>query len=148
MDVGEAIGNMWAEVGANIRAEALDWATYFPNTLIPGIVGGVTWTNVNTLFEDPQILFIYYYAANNLCCPFYENPAVDAIYEELLATPDLTRRDELLRDAGNIIFDDYALAPHFWLKPTFIINPRVVDNYPTSGLITLRDLEDVVAVTE
>ena len=75
-----------------------------------------------------------------------ENARIDEIFGELSNTPTLSIRDELLREAGNIVFDDYGLAPHFWLNPTFIINPRVVESYPTSGLITLRDLEDVVAV--
>lgn len=46
----------------------------------------------------------------------YSNPEFDAKVSEALAEFDETRRDQLLREATRIAFEDYAIIPLYWQK--------------------------------
>ena len=59
---------------------------------------------------------------------------------------DLDERHRILQEAGNILYDEYATIPLFWLATTYVVNPNVVEDYDTGGQLGLRDLEHVIAV--
>ena len=145
IDLGEAVANYWREIGADVDIDLQEYAAWRPH-LFDMSLAGVAWPNVSTKFEGDNILRIIYYSKNNICCHFIEYDDVDAIFEELIATVDPVRRDELLQNAGDIIYDSYGIIPMFWIFPTFVIDPTVVEDYTTSGRLVLRDLEHVKAV--
>ena len=143
-DLGEAILNYWQDVGADVKLEVTElseWRTHY----LSGTMGGVAWTDATLRFDDPRILEIIYYSKNNICCHFFERDEIDAIYEELSPETDLARRDQLLRDAGNFIYDEYGTLPLFWFPATFSVNPEVVAEYPNAGHFPPRDFDRVVA---
>jgi peptide/nickel transport system substrate-binding protein len=147
-DVGEAVDNYWKAIGANVRLEEREFA-WFRDRIVPGRVGGVAWTDATVKFEDPDQLKIIYTSGRTLpgiCCHFFERDTIDTLYEKLVPETDFAKRDQYLREAGNYIFEEYATLPLFWLFTDFTINPKVVADYPTSGLAGMRDLEYVVAV--
>ena len=146
-DIGEAIVNYWRDVGVNITLEEREFA-WFREHILKGEVGGVAWTDATIKFEDPDQLRIVYYSGRTLqgvCCHFFEHEGIDEAYEKLVPETDFAKRDEYLREGGNVAFEEYALLPLFWLSADFVINPEVVADYPTSGLFGMRDLEYVVA---
>ena len=145
-DVAEAIGNYWKAVGADIKIDQWEWDSFIAH-FYAVTHGGIAITNVVQRFDDPLGLQIFYYSGGP-CCHLYENAEVDKIYEELVPVTDLARRDELVRQAGNIIFDDFGGVPLFWLFGTVAVDPRVVDDYQTTMVWGLRDLEYVKAVKE
>ena len=144
-DIAEAIAAMWAEVGVNIRVEEPEFSV-FVGRVFDGTLGGMVRTNANDPFPDPFQVIVYYNSVNGFCCPFYENKVVDDLIEQLKPETDFDKRDEILREIGNIVYDDYAMAPLFWLLPSFVINPNVVADYTTTGIRGLRDLEHVTAM--
>jgi len=147
-DVGEAIVNYWKDIGANVRLEERE-VTWWSQRAIPGSVGGVAWTDATIRFEDPDILTFIIYSGRKLaapCCHFFERDTTDEIYEKLVPETDVARRKQLLQEAGNYLFEEYATLPLFWFFTDYTINPKVVAEYPTSGLRGLRDLEYVKAV--
>ena len=146
-DIGEAIVNYWRAIGVDIALEEREFA-WFREHILKGEVGGVAWTDATIKFEDPDQLRIVYYSGRTLqgvCCHFFEHEGIDEAYEKLVPETDFSKRDEYLREGGNVAFDEYALLPLFWLSADFIVNPEVVADYPTSGLFGMRDLEYVVA---
>jgi len=148
VDVGEAIANYWKAIGANVRLEEKEFA-WFRERIVRGQVGGVAWTDATIKFEDPDQLKIVYYSGRKLpgiCCHFFERETIDELYEKLVPETDIAKRDQYLREAGNYIYEEYALLPLFWLSADFTVNPKFVADYPTSGLFGMRDLEYVVAV--
>jgi len=144
LDIAEAIGGYWAAAGVNV--------TYFPLD-IPGFVSAFRnnelrwiWTDATRRFGDPQMLSVVFYGKGPL--HFYETPAIDAIYEELELKPttDRAKRSALLRDAGQMLYDEYSTLPMYWLYLHSVINPKVVAEFITSAYIFPRDLATVKAV--
>ena len=143
-DLGEAIVNYWQAIGAAVELEVKElseWRTHY----LSGTMGGVAWTDATLRFNDPRILEIIYYSKNNICCHFFERDVIDEIYDRLVPETDLAKRDQLLREAGNYIYDEYGTLPLFWFPATFTVNPEVVAAYPTPGNLPPRDFENVVA---
>ena len=146
-DIAEAVANYMREVGMPIPTES---STFGPTIghAFNGSVGGQLWVNGFETTTDPTYVEILYYSKNGICCHFFENAEYDAIVEELRPITDLQKRDEIMKRAGRILFDEYSTMPLFWLPTTFVVNPNVVDEYVTSGLLGFGDLETVVAVKQ
>ena len=144
-DVAEAITSYWRDVGVEIKIETREQAFVIEKHILPGAMGGIAWTDATRQFSDPLMLGIIYWSGN-FCCHFFESKEVDDIYDKLVAETDLNERDRLLREAGNFLFSEYATVPLFWLSAEFVVNPKVVADYPTSGQFPPRDLEKVKAV--
>ncbi len=145
LDIGESVNNYWREVGADVElvtGEFSEWASHFFTVTI----GGVAWTDASRRFLDPQMLRNIYYSRNNLCCHFFENDDLDAAYERLVDSTLPADRDRFMREGGNVLYDNYATLPMFWLSVRFAVNPEVVADYVTSGNRPPRDFEFVKAV--
>ena len=146
-DIGEAMVNFWREIGADIRVEQVD---YFQEVLarVFGMnLGGIVWANATEKFLEPNNVFLFYYAKNGICCHFYENAELDLLFEQLGPVVDLNQRHQILADVGDILYDEYAMIPLFWVFRTFTTYPDVVAEYSTSGFGGVGDLETVKAVT-
>ena len=142
--VSEAIHGYLLDIGVDLAIDSQEFATWRPH-LFNNTVGGVLWANASSKFGDPDILRIFFYSPF-VCCHFYESDEIDALYDELVPETDLDERHRLLQEAGNILYNEYATIPLFWLATTYIVDPTVVEDYDTGGQLGLRDLEHVVAV--
>jgi ABC-type transport system substrate-binding protein len=76
---------------------------------------------------------------------FFESAFTDQKYEQYTATANPQEQDQLLREIGNHLFDEYATLPLFWLYTEFVVNPKVVADYKTSGIFPPRHLEYIKA---
>jgi ABC-type transport system substrate-binding protein len=147
-DLSEAVQNYWKAIGANVKLETREFSYFLDRGILgrTGGVGGVAWTDATLRFQDPRILEVIYYSKNGICCDFFERAFIDETFEKLVGDPDLARRDQLLREAGNYIYKEYGTLPMFWFFANFTVNPKVVADYRSAGEFPPRDLEDVVAV--
>jgi ABC-type transport system substrate-binding protein len=146
VDVGEAINNYWRAVGVDIKLQEMEFATFVP-AIIEGRMGGIAWTDGTRRMWDPDMLKTIYYSGRDLyahCCHFFESDVIDELYEKLVPETDFNIRDQILREAGNYIYDQYVTVPLFFLNADATVNPAVVKDYPTSGWYGTRDLEYVV----
>ncbi|MGQ0571288.1 MAG: ABC transporter substrate-binding protein [Armatimonadota bacterium] len=66
----------------------------------------------------------------------YENAGVDQRLEELGRVVETAERARLLREIGDIRFNDFSDIPLFWLFAEASINPKVVAEYVFPGTIT------------
>ena len=82
--------------------------------------------------EDREIVRIIYYSKGPV--HFFESTFIDQKYEQYTATADPQEQDQLLREIGNYVFEEYATLPLFWLHTEFVVNPKVVADYKTSGI--------------
>ena len=145
LDLGEAIHNYWRAIGVDlalVTSEMAEWTPHF----MAGTMAGVAWTDATQRLLDPQMLEILYYSKNSICCHFVERDTLDVIFEQLKPETNSSIRDELLRDGGNFIYDDYSMMPLFWFSATFTVDPAVVADYAPSGQLPIRQLESVKAV--
>jgi ABC-type transport system substrate-binding protein len=66
----------------------------------------------------------------------YENATIDRRLEDLGRVADTAERAQVLREIGDIRFNDFSDIPLFWLFAEATINPRVVAEYVFPGTIT------------
>ena len=142
-----ALDGYFREVGIEIPTSEEDFNPVL-SRIFAGNVGGQLWINGFEKATDPIFVEILYYSKNGICCPFFENREYDLIVEELRGVAGLDERDRIIRLAGDILYDNFSTLPLFWLPETYVINPEVVAEYRTGGLLGFGDLEDVVAVRE
>ena len=67
---------------------------------------------------------------------FFTTPELDALLEELDTTPDLVRRDEIMREMGNMLFDQYMNLSIIQLNQEITIDPSIIKRYPAPGGFT------------
>ncbi len=144
LDVSEAVGNYWKAIGLDVEFDPQE-IVYFVERFRAHDMDFI-WTDATRRFQDPDMLRVIYTTGPPL--HFYVTPELDAIYEELELKPTTDRgeRDRLLREAGQMIYDEYATLPMFWLHLEAVINPNVVAEFNTSAYIFPRDLQYAKAV--
>jgi peptide/nickel transport system substrate-binding protein len=141
-DVGEAIGNMWQDIGINVTFEDAEWQSY--------IIDIVTKKNNNEAavlavdWNQPIALYrLIYYSGG--CCHIFDDAFLDEKFLALNVADDLAVRAQLFDDVYTHLFDQYATVPLFWVASQFVINPEVIAEYRTSGQRPPRHLEQIKA---
>jgi hypothetical protein len=66
----------------------------------------------------------------------YEDPAIDQRLEELGRVVDPAARARLLREIGDVKFNEFSDIPLFWLFAEAAINPKFIAEYVFPGVIT------------
>jgi peptide/nickel transport system substrate-binding protein len=66
----------------------------------------------------------------------YEDAAIDQRLEELGRVVDPATRARLLREIGDVKFNEFAAIPLFWLFAEAAINPKFIAEYVFPGVIT------------
>jgi peptide/nickel transport system substrate-binding protein len=142
MQVGEVIANYWREIGVDVKLEEREFV-WWRERLLKEQLHGLAWTDATVRFEDRDIVRIMYYSKGP--AHFFESTFVDQKYDQFIATADPQEQDQILREAGNYLFAEYASLPLFWLYTEFVVNPQVVADYTTSGMLPPRHLEYIKA---
>jgi ABC-type transport system substrate-binding protein len=63
----------------------------------------------------------------------YETQVLDDLFDELSSTADSEERDRLQRQMGNILYDEYAYIPFFYIFIEFVANPNIIDSWEFPG---------------
>jgi peptide/nickel transport system substrate-binding protein len=143
MQVGEVIADYWREIGVDVKLEEREFV-WWREKFLKEQLHGLAWTDATLRFEDRDMVRIIYYSKGPV--HFFESAFIDQKYEQYVATTDPQAQDQLLREIGNQLFDEYATLPLFWLYTEFVANPQVVADYKTSGIFPPRHLEYIKAV--
>jgi len=142
MEVGEVIATYWREIGVDVKLEEREFV-WWRERLLKEQLHGLAWTDATVRFEDRDIMRLMYYSKGT--AHFFESAFVDQKYEQFIATADPQEQDQILREVGNHLFEEYASLPLFWLYTEFVANPQVVADYNTSGMLPPRHLEYIKA---
>ncbi len=140
--VGEVIANYWREIGVDLKLEEREFV-WWREKLLKEQLHGLAWTDATVRFEDRDLMRIIYYSKGP--AHFFESAFVNQKYDLFVASVDLKEQDQILREAGNYLFEEYATLPLFWLLTEFVVNPQVVSDYKTSGIFPPRHLEYIKA---
>ena len=143
MQVGEVIANYWREIGVDVKLEEREFV-WWHEKFLKEQLHGLAWTDATLRFEDRDMVRIIY--ASKGPVHFFESAFIDQKYDQYIATADPQEQDRLLREIGNHLFDEYATLPLFWLYTEFVVNPKVIADYKTSGIFPPRHLEYIKAV--
>lgn len=108
-EIANTVGAMLEAVGFTVEIRSRERATYFDDYRA-GILGNIVpfgwggWT-----LDADNTYYSMYYTAESYN-PSYSNPELDAILDEQRSILDRERREELLFQANQIIYNDYVDA--------------------------------------
>ncbi|WP_088009120.1 ABC transporter substrate-binding protein [Indiicoccus explosivorum] len=137
--VAEYLQSSFADIGVTAEIVTFEWATYLEkakNGEADAFLLG--WTGTNGDADD----FIYslWHGDNigSLNSTHYDNPELNAILEEARTITDQERRNELYRQAQEIMHEDAPIIPLVHTSPALAAKKSVTgfDPHPTGRVIT------------
>ncbi|PKB71901.1 MAG: hypothetical protein BZY87_03065 [SAR202 cluster bacterium Io17-Chloro-G6] len=65
---------------------------------------------------------------------YAESEIADRVYEQMLGETDSATREQISRELGDFLYDNYYAIPVVNIKATIVANPDVVDTYTFGGV--------------
>ena len=130
-DFMQALEVYFRDVGIEMELEEWEFSNYFSS-----------WTNkepeaFGIWISPPSFKTVYaqlsLFNRSSGAIHFYETPTLDELFAELSTTVDLNERDRIQREMGNILYDEYAYMPFFYIFIEFVANPNIIDNWEFPG---------------
>jgi ABC-type transport system substrate-binding protein len=130
-DTLQAFEVMFRDVGIEMTLEEWEFSKYF-----------AAWTNkkpesVGIWIIPPSYKTVYaqlsVFNRSASVAHLYETAKLDELFAKLQATVDESGRDKIQREMGNILYDEYANIPLFYIFIEFVANPNIVDQWPFPG---------------
>jgi ABC-type transport system substrate-binding protein len=129
----EALDIYFRRIGLQVEIKAMDFAALRP-LYRDKKAHGLIWALRGTYRPPEENVNIYNYGKTRLVAGF-EHPLIDQKFDALRKSVDLAERERLLREIGDIKFDEYDFINLFWLPVEGVIDPKVVGEY-NFGTIT------------
>ena len=130
-DFMQALEVYFRDVGIEMNLEEWEFSNYFSS-----------WTNkepeaFGIWISPPSFKTVYaqlsLFNRSSGAIHFYETPTLDELFDELSSAVDLNERDRIQREMGNILYDEYAYMPFFYIFIEFVANPNIIDNWEFPG---------------
>ncbi len=130
-DFMQALEVYFRDVGIELELEEWEFSNYFSS-----------WTNkepesFGIWISPPSFKTVYaqlsLFNRSSGAIHFYETPKLDELFDELSSAVDLDERDRIQREMGNILYDEYAYMPFFYIFIEFVANPNIIDNWEFPG---------------
>ena len=141
----EALFGYLGAIGINVEGEEMEWARIREN------YRGKTTHNwiypIRGTYRPAQVTLRFYnVSALEGFISSYENVEIDEKYDKIINSVDEVERTRLLREIGQIKFDNYAEVPIAWLPGQVVIDPTVVKTFTYPGNInaSFSHIADVV----
>ncbi|MDR1560540.1 MAG: ABC transporter substrate-binding protein [Clostridiales bacterium] len=118
--IGEALQQMWSELGATVTLESQEWATFL-NTRKNGEyqVARNGWLGD---YNDPISFLDMWITDGGNNDAQWSNTEYDGLISEIKNSGDQARRMELMHQAENIIFDEWMLCPIYYYVDVYMQN--------------------------
>jgi len=124
----------WAKVG--IQCELLDVDSAFVvQKFIKRDMAHHVWPNIILYFNPPEFILGVLHSINNIA-HHYEDDQIEGFLSKLRVTTKPGERDQVTRELGNYLFNNYVDIPLFWFRHTVVADPKVVTGwvYPGNGI--------------
>jgi ABC-type transport system substrate-binding protein len=129
----EAMDLYLRRIGLQVEIKAMDFSALrdlYRNKKAHGLM----WALRGTYRPPEENVNIYNYGKVKLVAG-YEHPLIDQKFDALRNSVDLAERERLLREMGDIKFEEYDFIPLFWLPVEATVDPKVIGEY-NFGTIT------------
>ena len=133
VDIGQAIALDFQTVGLRPKLVEVDFPRVRAQYRTKAIHGALFPLRHGLRALDTNRLV---YRSKDSIVNAYENVAVDHRLEELGRVVEPAERARLLREVGDIRFNEFSDIPLFWLFAEATINPKVVAEYVFPGTVT------------
>ena len=130
-DLMQAIGVMMADVGFEVTYEEWQFNTFVAerrtkkeNTLGMWVVP----PSYKTVYAQLSL-----FNRSGSAGHFYETEELDELFFRLSNSADLDERAMIQNEMGDIIFEEYAYIPLFYIFIEFVANPEIIDTWEFPG---------------
>ena len=130
-DLMQAIGVMMSDVGFDISYEEWQFNTFVAerrtkkeNTLGMWVVP----PSYKTVYAQLSL-----FNRSGSAGHFYETEELDELFFRLSSSADLAERAEIQNAMGDILFEEYAYIPLFYIFIEFVADPNVIDTWEFPG---------------
>ena len=122
------------DIGIKVEAEEMEWAKVRSNYRAKTTHNWIY--PIRGTFRPAQVTLRFYnISVLEGFISSYENKLIDEKYEIFNNSVDAVERDQLLREIGQIKFDNYAEVPIAWLPAQLVSDPEVVKEFNWPGNI-------------
>jgi ABC-type transport system substrate-binding protein len=127
----EAVQIQLREVGIELELEETDWVANVRPTLRDRKAHGYLYAvPPSKKAVESQIAA---FNAGKAILHQFEDDTLYAMWDELVHTADIKKRDELLRQIGNYKFENFETIPLFHAFIEVIMDPKIVDDWAFPG---------------
>ena len=130
-DLMQSMGIMLADVGFDITYEEWEFNTFRAdrrNKKEESIGMWVVPPSYKTVYAQMSL-----FNRSGSAGHFYETQELDDLFIRLSNSADLDERTELQNQMGDILFEDYAYIPLFYIFIEFVANPDIIDTWEFPG---------------
>ena len=130
-DFMQAVEVMLRDVGIEISLQEWEFANYFSSWTNKEPESHGLWIappSFKTVFAQLSL-----FNRSSGALHLYETPELDALFAELQTSVGVEDRDRIQRDMGNILYDEYAYMPFFYIFIEFVANPNIIDDWQFPG---------------
>ena len=121
--IGEALQNMWAELGVNLILSSQEWQT-FVNTRKNGDYS-IARNGWLADYNDPISFLDIWITGGGNNDAHWSNAEYDALISEIKATSDTEQRYELMHQCEDILFDEWVLCPLFYYVDIYLMSDKL-----------------------
>ena len=130
----EALFGYLSAIGIKVEAEDMEWAKVRSNYRAKTTHNWIY--PIRGTYRPAQVTLRFYnVSALEGFISSYENKIIDEKYVEMGNSVDAEVRATLLREIGQIKFDNYAEVPIAWLPGQIVIDPSIVKTFTYPGNI-------------
>ena len=130
-DFMQALDVYFREVGIEMNLEEWEFSNYFSSFTNKEPEAFGVWIgppSYKTVFAQLSL-----FNRSSGAIHLYETEVLDGLFEQLSTSADLDERDRIQREMGNILYDEYAYMPFFYIFIEFVANPNIIDNWEFPG---------------
>jgi ABC-type transport system substrate-binding protein len=130
-DIVQAMDVYLRDVGIEMELEEWEFSNYFSSWTNKEPESFGLWVgspSYKTVFAQLSL-----FNRSSGAIHLYETQVLDDLFGELSTTADLEERDRIQREMGNILYDEYAYMPLFYIFIEFVANPNIIDNWEFPG---------------
>lgn len=129
--IGEALQNMWGELGVNVELASQEWSTFI-DTRTNGDyeIARHGWI---ADYNDPISFLDLWVTDGGNNDAQWSHEKYDEIISKVKASSDNDERMELMHEAEDIMFEESLVAPIYYYVDTYLLNEKL-DGFYTSPL--------------
>ena len=130
-DFMQALDVYFRDVGIEMELEEWEFSNYFSSWTNKEPEAFGVWIgppSYKTVFAQLSL-----FNRSSGAIHLYETEVLDGLFAELSTEADFDDRDRIQREMGNILYDEYAYMPFYYIFIEFVANPNIIDNWEFPG---------------
>ncbi|MDR1705651.1 MAG: peptide ABC transporter substrate-binding protein [Clostridiales bacterium] len=130
--IGEALQQMWAEIGVEVTLQVQEWATFLNTRKNQEYqIARNGWLND---YNDPIGMLDMWITGGGNNDAGWSNAEYDALITAVKNSSDQTERMELMHQAEDLLFEEWVLCPIYYYVDVYMIDDSITNGFYSSPL--------------